>query len=119
LNNYARVKVLNNETEAAIKLLDHAARLDPKNSRILMNRAISNLRLGRLDAAQQDYQALETSLPKVSYSVYFGLFDIASKKKNFKMAVRYGELYLKEAPRGTPEYKDVLERFKKAKNGSS
>ena len=118
LNNYARLKILNNELEPAIKLLDHALSLDPKNVLILFHRAISNLKLGKLDDAQRDYQTLETTLPKVPYPVYFGLFDIAYKKKNPKTAVKYGELYLKGSPLGTPESKAVLERLKKAKTGA-
>lgn len=119
LNNYARLKILNQELDEAVKLLDHALRLDPKNSLILFNRAVSNLKLNKLDDAQRDYQTLEATVPKVPYTVHFGLFDIAYKKKNFKTAIKYGELYLKDAPRGTLEYKDVSERVTKAKAGSA
>ena len=118
LNNYARVKMLNKEFEAAIKLLDHAHSLDPKSLVILINRSISNLKVGRLEDAQRDYEALEKSMPKVPAAVYYGLFDIAYKKKNPKTAVKYAQLYLKDAVKGTPEYKEVLERMSKAKSGS-
>ena len=76
------------------------------------------MKIGRLDEAQRDYQTLESSLPKVPHTIYFGLFDIACRKKNPKTAVKYGELYLKIAPPGTIEYKDVQERTKKAKTGA-
>jgi Flp pilus assembly protein TadD len=119
LNNYARLKILNNELDSAIKLLDHALSLDPKNSMIVFNRAVTNLRLEKLDDAQRDYQTLETTLPNVPYTVYYGLFDISDKKKNPKTAVKYGELYLKSAPKGTHEHNDVLDRIKKIKSDSA
>ncbi len=81
LNNYARLQILNNEFEAAVKVLDHALSLEPKNNLILLNRAICNLKSGKIDDAQRDYQTLEASLPKVPYAVYFGLFDVAFQKK--------------------------------------
>jgi len=118
LNNCARLKIINNEFEPAIKLLDHALRLDPKNMLSLLNRAISNLKSGKLDDAQRDYQMLETSLPTVPYQVHFGLFDVAYKKKNPKTALKYGKLYAKGAPQGTAEFADVSERIKKVKSGA-
>jgi len=117
MNNLARLKIINQDYEAAITLLDHAIKLDPKNSLLILNRAISNLKTGKLDDAQRDYQTLESVLPKVPYTIHFGLFDAAYRKKNPKTALKYGELYLKAAPRGTTEYKDVQERTKKAKSG--
>ena len=119
LNNFARFKMLNHDFEAAIKLLDHAQKLDSKNMRIVLNRSICNLKIGNLDAAQRDYQTLESSLPKVPYPVYFGLFEVAYQKKSPKTALKYGDLYLKNAPKGTSEYKDVVERLKKLKSGTA
>lgn len=119
LNNLARLKILNQDFEGAVKLLDHALSLDPKSMLILFNRSISNLKSGKLDDAQRDYQTLEAALPKVPHVVYFGLFDVAYKKKNPKTALKYGDLYLKIAPKGTPEYKDVQERINKMKSGSA
>jgi Flp pilus assembly protein TadD len=118
LNNCARLKIINNQFDAAIELLDHALRLDPKNLTSVMNRSISNLKSGKLDAAQRDYQTLETSLPSVPYQVHYGLFDIAYKKKNPKTALKYGELYVKAAPQGTLEFKDVSDRIKNIKSGA-
>ncbi len=118
LNNYARMKILNNEFGVAVKLLDHALSLDPKNSLILLNRAICNLKSGHIDDAQRDYQSLETTLPKVPYVVYYGLFEVAFQKKTPKAALKYGQLYLKTAPAGSPESKNVQERIKKVKTGS-
>jgi Tfp pilus assembly protein PilF len=118
LNNLARLKILNHEYLAAIKLLDHALSLDSKNSLVLFNRAICNLKSDRLEDAQRDYQTLETTLPKIPYTVYYGLFDVAYKKKNPKTAKKYAELYLKIAIKGTGEYKDVQERLLKVKSGS-
>ena len=118
LNNCARFKIINNDFQPAIKLLDHALRLDPKNMESLFNRAISNLKSGKLDDAQRDYQLLETSLSTVPYQVHYGLFDIAYRKKNPKTALKYGQLYAKGAPQGTAEFVDVSERIKKVKSGA-
>jgi tetratricopeptide (TPR) repeat protein len=82
----------------------------------LLNRAIANLQTDQLDAAQRDYEALSKLIPN-SYRVYYGLAEIAYRKKDVAAAKRYSTLYLRYVPAAvTPEQikerKHVADRLK-------
>jgi tetratricopeptide (TPR) repeat protein len=77
----------------------------------LLNRAVAYLRSEKLDEARSDYETLHKSYPKL-YQVYYGLGEIAYRKKDTNVAVRNYRLYLTNAPPGTEEAKFVMTRLK-------
>jgi tetratricopeptide (TPR) repeat protein len=102
--------------DEAIPFLDRALKIQAQNPIALINRAIAQLRSGRLDAAQQDYQILEQILPKPPHAIYYGLGEIASQKKRYKDAIRYFDEYLKVAPVSAPETDTIRQRLRTLKN---
>jgi len=78
------------------------------------NRAIAHLQSGQLDAAQRDYEALQKLAPNV-YQVFYGLGEIAFRRKDVPAAIKQYEAYLKYAPPDTDEAKQIAERFKQLK----
>ena len=82
----------------------------PKNQAATMNRAISFLQAGRLDEARRDYQTLAQEVPTPLFSIHYGLAEIAYQKKDRAEAIKQYAIYLKHAPVGTSEYKQVQER---------
>jgi tetratricopeptide (TPR) repeat protein len=87
-------------------------RQNPEYLEPLLDRAISELDLGRLDAAKTDYQALEKT-PGPSYKVYFGLAQVAQKQNDKKAEIHYDQLYLKYAPHNTAEYTNINQQLRK------
>lgn len=96
--------------------LTRALSLQPANNAALFNRAIAYLRTDKLDEAQQDYEALEKANPK-AYPVFFGLGEIAYRKKDTNSAVHYYQLYLANAPTNTEEAKSIIDRLKTLTSG--
>jgi tetratricopeptide (TPR) repeat protein len=118
LINFAALKMRMGQYAEAIPLLDQALHLQPENFYALLNHGIANLQLNNLDAARQDYEALERRLPRPMHMVHWALGEIAFKKKQKSIALREYEKYLKLAPGGTPEVKDVQDRIYKIKRGA-
>jgi tetratricopeptide (TPR) repeat protein len=97
----------------------------PNDANALRNRAIAYLRGGRLDEAQIDYEKLQRQLPR--YHVpYYGLAEIAYRKKDTAVAIRNYEQYLKsvdlmspekESPELTAEKKMVNDRLNELRAG--
>ncbi|HEY6228308.1 MAG TPA: tetratricopeptide repeat protein [Verrucomicrobiae bacterium] len=85
------------DDEKAIEAFNKALKVEPNNGAAIQNRAIVNLRAGHLNAAQDDYEKLLNAYPK-SHQLYYGLAEIASKKKNLDEAIKNYELYLKYGP---------------------
>jgi hypothetical protein len=86
-------------------------RQDPGMQVPLLNRAISELQIGRLDAAKDDYLALEKMLPKPSQVVYYGLAQVAHAQNDKPAEIRYDRLYLKYAPHNTQEATNVTRQL--------
>lgn len=103
--------------EKALVPLTRALELNPSDSAALMNRAIAELQSGRLTEAQRDYQALRKILPTY-FPIYYGLAEVAFRQKDSRNAVANYQLYLKHAPRDTPETDYVLTRLKQARAGT-
>ena len=91
----------------------------PRNQAATFNRAISFLQAGKLDEARRDYQTLAQELPAPLYSINYGLAEIAYRKKDRVEALKHYGVYLKHAPVGTPEYKQVQERVSQLKSGQT
>jgi tetratricopeptide (TPR) repeat protein len=99
--------------ESAREALDKALELQPANLTALRNRAILNLKSENLSAAKKDYELLQRVIPR-SHVVYYGLGDIAYKKKDYAEAAKYYESYLKYAP--AEGSKELQEEKKEVQN---
>jgi tetratricopeptide (TPR) repeat protein len=99
--------------EGAIVTFTAIARQDAENPLPLLGRAISELELGRLEAAKGDYQALERMMPAPSAAVYHGLAQVAEKQNDKAAEIRYDRLYLQHAPRNTLESSNVSQQLRK------
>jgi tetratricopeptide (TPR) repeat protein len=81
------------------------------NTSAKFNRAIAYLGNGQLDEAQQDYEALEKIAPN-AFPVYYGLGEIAWRKKDTNAAIHYYDLYVaNDARASADEVKTVSERL--------
>jgi tetratricopeptide (TPR) repeat protein len=98
----------------AVTPLNQVLKLQPDNQIALMDRAIAQLQSHQLDAAQRDYEALQKLLPTV-HQIYWGLGEIAYLRTNVPAAIQHYEAYLKHAPPGTDEAKQIAERLKQLK----
>jgi tetratricopeptide (TPR) repeat protein len=116
LINYAAIKMQNKEFEAAIPMLDTALKSAPDNAYALLNRAIASLHLGRLDEARRDYEHIISKQSRVPHSIYYGLGEIAWRKKSARTALEHYNNYLKTAPVG-PEREEIERRVKRLKDG--
>jgi tetratricopeptide (TPR) repeat protein len=79
-----------------------------------LNRAVTYLRGDQLDLAQRDYEALRKSFPS-AYPIYYGLQEIAYRKKDTNAAASYCQRYLAYAPSNTDEAKLIGARLKDLK----
>jgi len=101
----------------AVAPLNQVLKLQPDNQIALLDRAIAQLQCNQLDAAQRDYEALQKLLPTV-HQVYWGLGEIAFLRKNTPAAIQHYEAYLKHAPPGTDEARQIAERLKQLKTAT-
>jgi len=118
LVNLAAVRIQDQDYEGAIPFLDRALKIEPDNGYALINRAIAHLHTGRLDQSRADYEALKSKMVKIPHQVHYGLGEVAWRKKQYKVALKHYEDYLKVAPPDTPEHREVQQRIKRIKAGS-
>jgi predicted Zn-dependent protease len=109
----AEMQMTIKDYEAAIITLTAMVRQDPEKPVPLLNRAISELQINRLDAAKNDYQALEKMVPELSQMIYYGLAQVAQKQNDKPAEIRYDKLYLKYASHNTPEFTNVTQQLHK------
>lgn len=102
--------------DEAIRTLDRVLSLQPTNHPARLNRAIAFLRADRLDDAQRDYETLQQALPK-AYPVYFGLGEIAYRRKDTNAAVQHYEAYLSHSVTNSAETRFVEARLQELKGG--
>ena len=98
----------------ALEPLNQVLKLQPNNEVALMNRSIAYLQSDQLDAAQRDYEVLQKRSPTL-FRVQYGLGEIAFRRKDTSAAIKHYETYLKYAPPGTEEAKQIAERLKQLK----
>ena len=89
----------------------------PNNYAAQLNRAIAYLQLGRLDAARRDYEQVAQALPR-SYQAWFGLAEIAYRRKDFPAAITNYQRYLTNAPPDTQEAGQVRARLEELQRNS-
>ena len=107
--------------DQAANVLTRAIDMETNNSPDLrvtarLDRAVAYLRAGKDDLAQRDYEVLKKSFPS-AYPVYYGLQEIAYRKKDTNAAVTYCRLYLTNAPPNTDEAKLISARLNGLKPG--
>ncbi len=94
----------------AIAPLSRALVLQPTNYVAMFNRAVAYLQTDQLEAARSDYLELNRVFP-MSYQVYFGLGEIAYRKKDTNAAIIYYQNYLSNAIPGSAEVEFVKTRL--------
>ncbi len=114
LLNKGAILIQINQFKQAIDVLTKVLTKQPSNYTALLNRAIANLQLGQYDESQRDYERILQIYPK-SYVVHYGLGEIGFRKNNAALAIKHFEAYLKYAPEGTSERKQVEEKLKQLK----
>jgi tetratricopeptide (TPR) repeat protein len=102
-----------NAYNEAIEPLTRALTLQSSNYTALLYRAISYLRSDQLEAAQKDYESLQRIFP-ATYQIYYGLGEIAYRRKDTNAAIRSYEAYLTNSV-PIEEGKFVSQRLKELK----
>jgi len=78
----------------------------------LFNRAVAEMKGGKLEDAQRDYDTLQQAIPGW-FQVHYGLGQIAYLKKDTNAAIRNYNLYLANVPTNyVEEIKEVRDRLK-------
>ena len=72
----------------------------------------------RLDESEQAYNELLKILQKPPYAIYYGLGEIAYRKKNKEEAIKNFDKYLQLIPSKSPEARLVKDRIKNLKSGT-
>ena len=99
--------------QAAIVTLTEMVHQDPANPVPLLNRAVSELQVNRLDAAKNDFLAVEKIMQEPSPAVYYGLAQVAQKQNDKPAEMRYDKLYLRYAPQNTLEFSNLTQQVRK------
>lgn len=115
------IAIENKDYSAAIPPLDRVLKAEPGDWNALRNRAIAYLQMGNLTKARQDYDLLVRLMPGY-YVAYYGLGEIAFRKRDTEAAIKNYEQYLKNFPlESTPELdqekKLVSDRLQELKTG--
>ena len=105
---YLSIQIHDNTT--AIAALSTALAADTNNATAKLNRAIAYLAADKLEEAHHDYADLETLFPG-TFQIYYGLGEIAWRKKDNKTAGYYYDLYVANAPADTDEARTITERL--------
>lgn len=98
----------------AVASFNRVLTLEATNSTALFYRAIAALRGDQLDAALQDYEVLQQQFPK-AHQMYYGLGEIAYRRKDTNTAILHYEAYLANSPTNNPENAFVVGRLQELK----
>jgi predicted Zn-dependent protease len=109
----AEIQMTTKDFDSAIVTLDAMIRQNPDKPVPLLNRAISELKINRLDAAKKDYLAVEKMVPEPWQIIYYDLAEIAQRQNDAAEEILYDRLYLKYAPSNTPQFTNVTQRLHK------
>ncbi len=109
LNNQAALLIQSGRAAAAIPVLNRALALTNVPS-ILLNRAIAQMQLRNIDAAEKDYRQL-TNAPVDQFSVHYGLSQIAEQRQETNAVIRHLEFCLTNAPTGGAKWQEVSARL--------
>jgi len=115
LLNKGFVQIQLNAFNEAILTMTQLLTLQTNKPDALLNRAIAYLRTDRLDAAQKDYETLLRIYP-AARQVYYGLGEIAFRRKDTNTAIQRYESYLSNAVPGATETQFVETRLKELKS---
>ena len=103
--------------QKAIQPLNDFISIQTNNYAAIWYRAIANLQVTNLDASRRDYETLHKVAPK-AFQIYYGLGEIAYRKKESAEAIKNYELYLSNAPPNLEEAKMIKARLKELKSGA-
>lgn len=106
-----------NQFSNAITPLSRAISLQPTNTPALLYRAVAYLRSDKLDESQRDYETL-AKLNPAAYPAYYGLAEVATRKKDTNAAIQYYQICLTNMVPNSPEQKFIADRIKNLKTGS-
>src|ERR1035441_7890004 len=84
--------------------------------RASLARGTAYMELGRLDAARQDYEQAAQSLTNAC-PAWFGLAEVAYRKKDTAALIRIGEMNLSNAPSALPECRLIEARLTELRSG--
>jgi tetratricopeptide (TPR) repeat protein len=105
-----------NEFSQAMVPLNHALSLDTNNYSSLLLRGIAYLGAERLDDAQNDFETLKKTFPKL-IQVSYGLAQVADRKKDTNLAVQYYEACISEGGTNTLQGQSSFQRLIQLKGG--
>ena len=109
LNNQAALLIQSSRATEAIPVLNRALALTNLPS-IQLNRAIAQMQLRNIDAAEKDYRQL-TNAPVDQFSVHYGLSQIAEQRHDSNAAIVHLEFCLTNAPAGSAKWLEVSARL--------
>lgn len=109
INNLGTIAYLKQDWDTADARYSEVLAREPKADNCRLNRAMANLRAGRLDRSLEDYRLLEKANPK-GPAIQYGLGEIAEKQGRQADALKHLSTYLETAPRSTAEYSNVVSR---------
>jgi tetratricopeptide (TPR) repeat protein len=95
----------------AIRIFDHVVSIHTNVPTALLYRAITYIKMGDLNKAKQDYEAIVQTYPNLREAL-FGLHDIAFEQNQKMAALEYGKRYLSNAIPAVPETKLVVSRVR-------
>jgi tetratricopeptide (TPR) repeat protein len=107
----AEVQMAIKDFEAAIVTLNTMVVQEPDKPIPLLNRAVSELQLNRLDAAKNDFLAVEKMESEPWLAVYLGLAQVAHKQDDKSGEIHFDKLYLKYASHAAPDFTNVTQQL--------
>lgn len=108
----AEVQTMLKAYDASIVTLSQIIELQPQNASAVLNRAIAEVQIGKLEDAKRDYRKLRKLLPQQPYLSDWGLGEVAAHETNRTDEAHYLKRFLDTAP---PNSLEVLQAKKRLK----